>query len=93
MYLPLGERIMIIRKRRKLSKKELAEIIGVSAATISNYESGKTKLSPEKIVKISMALDVSISDLVDLSDKKFKDRYCVSEPCGASYVTERITMK
>lgn len=67
---------MIVRKRRGFSRKELAEMIGVSAVTVSNYEAGKTKPPVQKLMKISMALDVPIGDLIDLSDSVFKDRYC-----------------
>lgn len=92
-YLPIGERIMIVRKRRKLSKKELAEMLGVSVVTISNYESGKTKPPVQKLMKISMALDVPIDDLIGLSDSVFKSRYCNEDTDEFQFLPDRITME
>lgn len=92
-YLPIGERIMIVRKRRKLSKKELAEIMGVSVVTISNYESGKTKPPVQKLMKLSMALDVSIDDLIGLSDSSFRSRYCNDTSEEFMIIPDRITME
>jgi transcriptional regulator with XRE-family HTH domain len=68
MYCSIGERIMILRKRQKLSKKELADIAGISYATLSNYENGKAIPSAETIVRLALALNVSVSDLISLTD-------------------------
>lgn len=84
---------MILRKRRKLSKKELAEMIGVSAATISNYESGKTTPSLEKVMMIAIALDASVDDLIKITDNTFNEKYCDAEADENLHPTGRITIK
>ena len=68
MYCSIGERITILRKRNNLTKKALAEIVGVSAATITNYEKGKTLPSAEITVKLALALNVSVNELITLGD-------------------------
>lgn len=41
-----------LRYEQKLSQEEMSYILDVSQKTISNYESGKAKLSIEQLVKI-----------------------------------------
>lgn len=60
----VGEKIMIFRKRQKMSRNELAQITDISVTTIANYEHGKTKPSVENIIKIALALNVSLDELV-----------------------------
>ncbi len=62
--LDLGERIQLLRKRRGLSKKELARIINMSVQTVSNYENGKTVPSVDTLSAIGLALGVTMNMLV-----------------------------
>jgi transcriptional regulator with XRE-family HTH domain len=50
----LGELLRYIRKKHKLTQADLAEMLGVSPAYISNAEN--RKLPPEKIIDIIKAL-------------------------------------
>lgn len=50
------------------SKKQLAEMIGVTSMAISHYENGDRMPDMEMIKKIAIALDVKVSDL--LSSRK-----------------------
>lgn len=104
MYCSIGERIMILRKRQKLSKKELADIAGISYATLSNYESGKTIPSAETIVKLAIALNVSVSDLISLTDltasssesgisNEFPDYKKLLDECNKILENKIITIK
>lgn len=70
MKYAVGDRIMILRKRNKLSKKELADMIGVTAATISNYERGATMPSVKKITQLATALNVPLGELISVDDPK-----------------------
>ena len=38
MYYPIGERISRLRKEKKLTQKQLAELMGVSAQAVSKWE-------------------------------------------------------
>lgn len=40
--LTIAEAIMIYRKRKKITQKQLAELLGVSVSTVINLEKGKT---------------------------------------------------
>jgi transcriptional regulator with XRE-family HTH domain len=50
----LGELLRYIREKHKLTQKDLAEMLGVSPAYISNAENGK--LPPKKTMDIIKAL-------------------------------------
>jgi len=57
----------LIRKQRdamRMTVAQLAERIGVSRNTITNYEAGKTEPSASDLVRLAKALGCSISDLV-----------------------------
>lgn len=53
------------RKRKKISQKELAELSGLSLATIKSYEQGKYTPRPDSIRRICEALDVSEETITD----------------------------
>lgn len=54
----LGEKIVIHRRRRHISAKELAEMLGVSTSTVSRWESGKSEPDYKTIMKIREILEV-----------------------------------
>ncbi len=49
----LGERLTEQRKLRKLSQKEVSEIINVSVSVISNYEHGERTPSVENLMALA----------------------------------------
>lgn len=53
------------RERKGMLQSELAEKIGVSVSTMSNYEVGRSKPSPEILQRIAEALEVSVDVLGD----------------------------
>lgn len=54
----LGERIIIHRRRRHISAKELAERLGVSPSTMSQWERGRREPDCKTIMKIREILEV-----------------------------------
>lgn len=56
-YKEIGYRITIAREEAGLNQKELAEMLGISQATLSNYEKGKRRLYLPQLQKIADALD------------------------------------
>ncbi|RMG01902.1 MAG: XRE family transcriptional regulator [Acidobacteria bacterium] len=56
----LADAILILRKQRGLTQKQLAERVGTTQAVISRVESGSVKPSFETILKIAEALDAAI---------------------------------
>ncbi|MCX4364311.1 MAG: class IV adenylate cyclase [Bacilli bacterium] len=60
----LGERLLKARKEKKLSQAELGEKIFVSDKTISSWESNRTVPDLDTLAKISVLLEVRITDLL-----------------------------
>ena len=52
------------RLKKNMSKKELADSLGVSAMAISNYESGKRTPDIEMITKLAEILGIKITDFM-----------------------------
>ena len=61
----LGGRIKLLRLANILTGQELANIVGVSKATISQWEKGKTSPTHEKLSILSQFFKVSIGYLID----------------------------
>lgn len=55
-----------------MSQSVLAGVVGLTAMSISNYESGRNNPSIESLVRIASALDVSVDQL--LSDPPINPR-------------------
>ena len=64
----LGEHIVLIRKRKKLSQSALGKIAGTSGDLIGRYERDEVKPSIDVIIRLSEALNVSIDYLVGKTD-------------------------
>lgn len=60
----LGAYVRGLRKQRGLTQADLARLCGVSASTITKCEAGETAISFETAKKISIALRVTINDLL-----------------------------
>lgn len=56
-YKEIGYRITIAREEAGMNQKQLAEILGISQATLSNYEKGKRRIYLTQLQKISNALN------------------------------------
>lgn len=52
-------RLRIARQAAMLRKKDLAELVGVSAAAVSQYENGSSTPSPKVVAGLSLALGMS----------------------------------
>jgi len=59
----LGENLKRIRTEKGVSRKELAEKLGVSQTTIASYENGIKTPMLEKVFLLAEILKVSITDL------------------------------
>lgn len=68
----IGARIKELRRNKKLSQEELAEIIDVNFRTIQRIETGCNIPSLETLVKLTQALGVDIKDL--FTTEHFKSR-------------------
>src|SRR5680860_139692 len=66
----LGFRIKKYRKKNKISLKELAEKVGLSASFLSQIESEKTYPSLQSLKKIADALQTTIGNLIGETETK-----------------------
>ena len=67
----LGERVLIYRRRRNLTQKELAEAVGIAQNTIARLEQGNiTDLRGQVIAKRARELKVSSDYLLGLDDSE-----------------------
>ena len=64
-----GERVHLMRRRRKMTQKELGEAIGVSKTTIFRIESGEFSDASQQIALMARALNVSADYLLGLQDE------------------------
>lgn len=55
-YKEIGYRIQIAREEAGYNQKELSEILGISQASLSNYEKGKRRVYYPQLQKIADAL-------------------------------------
>lgn len=70
----LGEKIEAARKRKKFSQAKLAELVGVSRASISLYETGGGDPSYKVLSKLAEVLEMSLPALAGM----FQDHYSSS---------------
>lgn len=61
----LNEKLLSLRKKEGLSQESLAEKLGVTRQTISNWESGQTSPDLLQAGKISGIFKISLDELVD----------------------------
>lgn len=61
-----GNRLRKLRKQKNLTQKQLASLIGVKNSIISFYEVGDRIPSPEIIIKLATALNVSSDFLLGI---------------------------
>lgn len=61
----IGEKIRMLRKEKKLSQRDLADLCGISNTYISDMETGRTNPSLKTLQKLRMALEVNIKEFFD----------------------------
>lgn len=52
------------RKKKKLTQVQLAEAVGVTQATISDYEQGNITPSVDVVARIASKLELSVGELI-----------------------------
>lgn len=68
-YFEIGQRIRKIRRAKRLSQEQLAEMTGISVTHMSHIETGNTKLSIEVFHNIVNALECTSDEILfDIKD-------------------------
>jgi plasmid maintenance system antidote protein VapI len=63
-----GDNLRDILKEQNMSRRELAQVLDLSEATISNYINKKQMPTMEVIVNMAYELSMSIDELIDFGD-------------------------
>ncbi len=66
----LGDRIAILRKAKGISQVELANVIGVSKQSISNWENNNIMPSVEMVITMADYFGCSSDYLLELNENK-----------------------
>ena len=67
----LGDRIKLYRENKNMTQNDLADILEVSAGTVSKYESGNLEPSIESIKRLAEVFEISIDELLNDKEDKF----------------------
>lgn len=68
MFEQLGNKLKTLRVNNQLSRKQIAELVGVSASTIGLYESGERLPSLPVLVKLATQYKTSVDYLLDMDN-------------------------
>ncbi|MEZ5002527.1 MAG: helix-turn-helix transcriptional regulator [Chitinophagales bacterium] len=63
----IGQRIREIRESKGLSQLDIAVLCDSDKTAISRIEAGRTNATIKTFIKISKALDVSLSEMFDIN--------------------------
>ena len=63
LKLDLGQRIQKLRKDKKITQEQLAEMVGIDPKNISRIEKGNNYPTAENLTSIAKALNVDIYEL------------------------------
>jgi transcriptional regulator with XRE-family HTH domain len=64
MNFTLGEKIGVLRRRKKLTQKEFAKVLGINISNICKYESDTYNPSYSVLIKMAKFFDISTDDLL-----------------------------
>lgn len=70
----LGEKLYKLRESKNMSQEELAEKLGVSRQTISNWENDKVTLDVDKAQELCKLYDIDMNSLFDIEPTQSEPR-------------------
>ena len=65
-----AQRVYELRKKRNMNQKELGEVVGLTAKSISTIESGLRSTTIEKLILLAQFFGVSTDYLLGLKDER-----------------------
>lgn len=65
----IGQRIRKIRKKKKVTQRQLGKILSVSDSTVSHYENGSRNISLEELIAICNHFDVNVDEVLGINQK------------------------
>ena len=86
----LGKRLQEIRKHKKMTQEQVAELVGMETPSISNIENGKYFPSAENLDRIIKALEIQPSEIFFFESLAPKDEL-IKEMFDAMQKDEKLT--
>ena len=74
----LGQKIKKLRKARKLTQEQLAEMVDIDQRTLSAIECG-INFPTKNFIKIAQALNVELKELFEFEDIELSDEAIIQE--------------
>ena len=65
-----NERIREIREDNQLTQQKIADLLNIGQRTYADYESGKTRIPVDNLMKLAKFYDVSMDYITGASDVK-----------------------
>lgn len=92
------DKLIYLRKSKKMSQEELAEELGVTRQTISKWELGQSKPDMDKLIKLSNFYDMTVDELTtklidDVKVKKNEETEETEETEKAEEATSKVVNK
>lgn len=73
-YQELGQRIAQYRKTAGLTQVQLSEKVGIAQQTMAHYEGGSLRIAVAMLRPLSLALNISVEELLDDSSNNGKKK-------------------
>ena len=70
----VGESIAYFRKKKKISQEVLSGLADIGRTHLSAIERGERKPTLETLYRISLALEVNMSEIIELVEVKIKQK-------------------
>ena len=86
----MSNNIKSVRMEKHVTQRELAQKLGVDAAIMCRWESGKTMPRVQVLLKIAAALECSVEDLVSIKNEGIDENANVCR--NANKLTETSTI-
>ena len=67
----LGDKIKLYRENKKMTQNDIANILNVSPATVSKYETGSLEPNIESLKRLAELFEISIDELLNDEEDKF----------------------
>ena len=75
----IGQFIATCRKQKKLTQAQLAEELGVTDRSVSNWENGKCMPDYSLLIPLSKELNISVNELISgekLNETNYEEKSC-----------------
>lgn len=88
-----GSKIKLYRENRKLTQKEVAEVLGVESATVSKYESGALEPKIESLKALAELFEISLDELLSDETENEQNKFDITKINILETLREQRTLK